>query len=335
MRYLAFSLILAVTFPSCNNCDLPTSPSSVGGSPAGRTQVWITPNVCSRDMLKLFSEPGKWVQARSKTNVFKFYPYHLGNGPSVCENNTLTNFINIVPGGAFRWLNKQNPKIEIAIEAASVKAWNCGGRMPDENVSSVSQAIRNIEASGGRVGYVAMDEPFTAVKSNCKQSSDITARQIKYYIDQLRIRHPGVSVGLIEAYPYLNTEEIEEGILAIKEAGANISFLHLDGHRHGALANNDVFGDLRRLKDFCHKENIDFGVIVWGDDGTSNQGFSNESIMTVATINAAIGAPDHIIFQSWESSSGQTLLNPDNLPENQPHTMTWIVNTGLALLGIR
>ena len=57
--------------------------------------------------------------------------------------------------------------------------------------------------------------------------------------------------------------------------------------------------------------------------------------MTAGTVNATIGVPDHVIFQSWENPPGIGSLNPDNLPESKPHTMTWVVNTGLAIFGIR
>jgi hypothetical protein len=326
--------ILSLVLIACGNLSSPTGPSFGSNLSAGQNQVWIAPNVCSEDMLNLFTEPDKWIQAKSKTNVMKFYPPHLDGNLSSC-NNTLTNFANIVPGGAFRWLSNQNPKIEIAVEAGSVKEWNCGGKMPDENFASISRIINNVEVLGGRVSYIAMDEPFTAIETNCKQPVETTSKQVKYYVDKVNARHPGVSIGLIEAYPFLSEVTIEESILALKGVGVNIPFLHLDMHRHGGLARSDIRGDLVKLKDFCHKHNIAFGIIVWGDDGSSNQVFSNEAIMTAETVNSAVGAPDHIIFQSWESSTGRKLLTPDNLPENQPHTMTWIVNVGLAIFGIR
>ena len=290
-------------------------------------------------MLDLFSKPDSWTKARSRVNVFQFYPGQADNSPCpLCRNNTFENFLTVVPGGAYRWLNDRN--IKIALEAGAVKEWNCGNKTPDENVFGISGVIRNIEASGAKVSYIAMDEPFTAVKAWCnpEQSLEVTAGQIKYFISQLKLRHPGLSIGLIEAYPYLSVKEIEESILALEKANVRISFLHIDGHRHGALANNDIPGDLARLGDLSRSRGIDYGVIVWGDDGSSNQGFSSELIMTAATVRSAVGIPDHIIFQSWERHPAylpiEVLVYPDNVPEDEPNTMTWMLNQMLTYFGI-
>jgi len=333
-----FCMLLAVSVSSCDkNCN-PVGPSSSGGGASAKTQVWVTPNIGS-DVVSLAAKPDEWTEARSKIDVMQLYPGQVDQGGCIiCGNSNLKNFIDVVPGGAFLWLNSQ--QIVFAFEAASVKDWNCGGRMPDDNVRSTSNTIRNVEMNGGRVAYIAMDEPFTAIRDNCEQPLDVTAKQVRYYIDQLKGMHPGVSIGLIEPYPYFKAEEIEEIILSLERLGVHLSFLHLDGHRHGAMADYDIPGDLRRLRDFSHNHGMDFGVLIWGDDGESNRGFASESIMTSASIKAAIDVPDHIIIQSWSWKGGDpyapgSRIYPDNIPENQPYTMMWLVNETLDYFGVR
>ncbi|MBI2064689.1 MAG: hypothetical protein HYT62_01405 [Candidatus Yanofskybacteria bacterium] len=337
MRGSLFCLLLALSVASCDKDCNPVSPSGGSGSSAG-VQVWVTPNIGS-DVVGLVAKPDDWKEARSRIDVLKLYPGQVESGGCViCGNNNLKNFMDVVPGGAFRWFN--NEGIVFALEAGAVKDWNCGGRMPDENVESASNAIRNIEMNGGRVRYLAIDEPFTAIKASCEQSIDTTAGQVKYYINRLNSMHPRVSIGLIEAYPYLGAEEIEEMVISVEKLGVHFPFLHIDGHRHGALANYDIPGDLRRLRDFSRGHGMDFGAIIWGDDGGSNQGFTNEAIMTAESIRVAIGSPDHLLIQSWSEIGNDPFapnsrIYPDNIPEDKEFTFMWLVNQQLVRFGIR
>ncbi len=112
-------------------------------------------------------------------------------------------------------------------------------------------------------------------------------------------------------------------------------FFHLDMHREGALANNNIGRDLKELEFFCHEKGIDFGVIIWGDNGSSNRQYFNGAMLTAQTVRAAIGTPDHIIFQSWsERFAVGDRIFPDNLPEDSPMTLTWIVSEILSYFGI-
>lgn len=330
MKFKALFLLLSM-MPACkDSCSLPTSPSSSypGSGSNLRSEVWLTPNLASRDMLNLFSKPDQWTEARSKINVFKFYQAQLGSSCSVCGNNILPNFLSTTTGGAFRWLNKQN--IKIAIEAASVKEWNCNGKMPGDNVAATIGAINAVNSSGGSVSYIAMDEPFVAGK-DCGQSADVTVLQVKYYIDQVKRVFPSVQIGLIEAYPAQSVKEIEDYVVKLENSGGRVSFLHIDMHRRGALSNNDTSADLREFESFSKSHGITFGAIVWGDRGDSGMNFFNDAQLVALSIRSAVGLPSHLIFQSWSSYFSEKnypdlRLVPDNLPETKDFTLTWIVN---------
>lgn len=331
--WAAFTL-LAVSLSGCDGCDTnsPTSPSGGNTNTNGKTQVWFTPNIASRDMLKLFSNPSEWTQAQTRVNVFKFYIQQSVDGCQDCGNNTYANLVKAGPSSAFNWLNHNN--IKIGLEAGAIKDWNCG-REPTDAVSGASQAIENIARAGGRVSYIAMDEPYVSTKEWCKQSIDAASNHVSYYIREIGGRYPNIAIGLIEPYPFFSAQEIKNFISVLESHGVKLPFFHLDMHREGALAWNDINKDLRELESFCRERGISFGVIIWGDNGSSNQDYFNGAMFTAQTVQAAIGAPDHLIFQSWSEQAivGDKIF-PDNLPEDSPMTLTWIVNQISSYFGI-
>lgn len=333
LSFLATALfVLAVSMPGCENCDKLRSPISPGGeSSNGQTEVWFTPNLASRDMLKLFSSPMEWFRARSHIDVFKFYVQQIVGECRDCGDNTFTNLARAGNEGAFRWLNLNN--VRIGIEAGAIKDWNCG-REPADAVSIVLQAIENVHRTGGKVSYIAMDEPYVSVREWCKQSTDTASDHVAYFVKEVNRRYPGVAIGLVEPYPSFSVKEIKSFISNLENHGVKLPFFHLDMHREGALANNNISRNLRELESFCRERSISFGVIIWGDNGLSNQQYFNGAMFTAQTVRAAIGAPDHIIFQSWSESAVGDRMFPDNLPEDSPMTLTWIVNEILSYFGI-
>ncbi len=205
---LLLLVTVAILSTGCDNCDKLRSPvSPIGEDGNGQTEVWFTPNLASRDMLRLFSNPTEWFRARSRINVFKFYIQQtFTNGCGDCGDNTFTNLAKAGNGGAFNWLNSNN--IKIGLEAGVVKDWNCG-RNPVDAVSGVLQAVGNIQGAGGRVSYIAMDEPYVSVKEWCKQSIDTASEHVAYFVREVNRRHPGIAVGLIEPYPFFSVKEIK------------------------------------------------------------------------------------------------------------------------------
>lgn len=330
----AIFLLAVSLMPGCDSCSANSPLSPSGNNSNGKTQVWFTPNVASRDMLNLFSDASQWPAARSKIDVFKFYIQQASPSDNCqgCGRNVFSNFVKVVPGGAFKWLNSNS--IKIGLEAGAVKDWNCG-RVPTDAVETTVQAVSAIHASGAVVSYVAMDEPYVSVREWCRQPIEKVSEHVSYYIKRVNDSYPGVKVGLIEPYPFFTVEEIESFIISLEKTGVRLPFFHLDMHRAGALANSDIGEDLRNIEKFCKSRGIEFGVIVWGDNGGSNQLFFNSAMYTASTIRAGIGIPDHLIFQSWsEASGGGDKIYPDNLPEDSPMTFTWIVNQLTLYFGI-
>ena len=309
---------------------------------SGFLEVWVSPNLGSKDFVDLAKYPEQWSRAKSRVTVIGFYDGQVRPGYcDICGVNTLSNFVNAVPGGFFQWLNRNG--IKIAIETGSVKGWNCG-RLPDDAIGNTLEAISSVEANGGRVSYIAMDEPFasgappkdpTSWLNPCGYGVEKTAEMVKYYTDGVNRVYPGVRIGLIEPYPHFGPLEIESFVNALEAIGVHLPFFHLDFDPN--YRDVDFGNGIRELRDFFAQKGIPFGVIIIGGNGYSNESVFNGAMNMAMRVNSTIGlgSQDHLIVQSWLNVPGQGTtatghsdlrLYPDNLPESVPATMTGTVN---------
>jgi hypothetical protein len=323
--------IAAVLLSAVLACDSPLRPSSSGlGLRLDRT--WFTPNIGSRDFLDLFTRSGDWVNARSKLQVFQFHHGNVQSGPcAICGPNVLSALLTVVPGGAFRWLHRQG--LRIAIEAGAVKG--CGDQL--SVTASAQEAVGNIIAAGGQVSYLSMDEPFANGKV-CREALDVRARRVERFIADLNAMFPNLRIGLTEAYPFSSIDELKQDVVALEAAGVQLPYLHLDiDRRHAEQLGKDVGADLRELQAFCAAHRIVFGVIIWGQNGSSNLDYYDDAMQIVNLVAPAIGLPPHLTFQSWAefppAIPDDLRLYPDNLPETAPYTHTALINNGLAVFG--
>jgi hypothetical protein len=323
--------IAAVLLGMLLGCDSPLRP---GSSRLGvrLDRIWFTPNIGSRDFLDLFTRSGDWVNARSKLQVFQFHHGNVQSGPcAVCGPNVLSALLTVVPGGAFRWLHRQG--LRIAIEAGAAKG--CGDQL--SVTASAGEAVGNIMAGGGQVSYLSMDEPFANGKI-CRDGADVTARRVERFVADLTARFPSLRVGLTEAYPFSSVDDLKQDVAALEAAGVQLPYLHLDiDRRHAAEIGKDVGADLRDLEAFCGAHRISFGVIIWGQNGSSNLDYYDDAMQIVGLVAPAIGLPSHLTFQSWAeypaARPDDLRLYPDNLPETAPYTHTALINSGLAVFG--
>ena len=329
-RWLARAAVAAISLAaaSCRDCN-PASPSSFT-EPS--REVWVSPNVASRDFLDLFTRSDEWRTARGKVSTIGFFDAQVRHEPcDLCGPNTLDRFLHVVPEGAFRWLRAN--RLWVAIEAPSVKASDCSAAA---NAGFAEEAIRNVEDAGGAVRWVAMDEPFTSGLPSCHQTIDETAAAVAGYVRMVNGAFPGTGVGLIEPYPFFSEQQIESFLDALERAGVHLPFFHVDFD--SSYPDVDFRTDLNALRAFCWQHGIRFGVIMIGSDGSSSQAAISGALDRATLLSGVLGlrAEDHILFESWldvPSLRGQQdeRLYPDNLPENDPFTMMGLVNTALTL----
>ncbi len=313
-------------------------------TPVPSDMVWFGPNFGSRDYAELFTKPEQWRSARGKVNVFKFDQQSVLEQPCViCGDNILHTFVNV---DAFRKVNDWG--VATALTVGALKEWGCTGTA---EFRAASVAIQNIQANGGVVTFLDMDEPFMggryapnpASNKTCGYSTEQSADVTALFIRQVKAAYPNIRVGDTEPYPLFSVDELEQWTRALEARGVTPAYFHLDVEPVWARERKlDVAGDLRKLSQFFKERGIPFGVIFiseWPDAG-SDRAYFDSTMKWIRFVNAAIGKPQHVIFNSWQAEPEDRtnkLLHwvPINLPENDPaiYSHSRLLLEGLAVFG--
>jgi hypothetical protein len=299
--------------------------------------VWYGPNMGSVDFPELFSQPELWSTARDRVDVFKFasnalagFPYDIGG------DNVLDTFVEV---GAFAKLHEWG--IAISVEAGAIKFFACEAQ---SWADYANLAIDNVEANGGQVSFLSMDEPLIGGQvvengQTCGLTMDETAAVVAEFVSLVTTAHPDVIVGDIEAYPHYPVADLEQWILALQDAGVTPAFLHLDVDIERAeVESQNVIDDLRRLRDFSEQQGIPFGVILTANwtFTDSDERYFQSTTEWADTVTTALGRTSHVIFQSWWGPAPSGLHEvPINLPEDDPAvpSHTRLINEILDALG--
>jgi len=329
-------------------------------------------------MLDLFNQPEQWNSARSKIDVFKFYTVQVGTGgwscvghPAYnCGDNHLENFVDVQ---AFSKLGQWG--IDIAVEsffAGPIMSYDPLECSTPEYVYNLTldgsiNVIQNIEANGGVVRYLAMDEPIrrwyplyyyiytgqTDPRPCLVDSLGELADHVAAYIHQMQIWFPSVSIGQIGLYPEVGVDQFKEWIFALEARGVSLPFLHIDVHgprvdQYISFGINiDVAVDMAELKTFLNAHNIEFGVIFfdtyydiqyWQPDEYNDSTYYARTMNWVNFVHDANLKPDHNIFQSWVFPYYTTGIGPNEIPVNLPeddstiYSHTRLINDGYDIL---
>lgn len=314
-------------------------PRTAAGYRNTGTQVWLVP-VPAGDMMRLAEQPESWPTAQQRIDVVSVHVLQAYHHPGFecgvpCGPNTYPNLMQVVPGGMFKWLSE---RFILGIDSESVKSHACTEELVRGLANMTLNAIVNAERHGGRVSYLSMDEPFasgvfpvdTPGFGGCGLSVHEVARLQRVYNDTIHAAFPRVAIGFIEPYPKFSVEEIMSQLLELEHAGVPIPYFHLDLHLQGAIRErSDVAHDLRRLHEFCRARGIPFATIIFGEDGTSNEGYAADAWATARLIATTTGVTEHTVFQSWAESEPGNLVSrkdkPDTVPETDPFTHTGLV----------
>lgn len=293
--------------------------------PVSADRIWFSPGPGTLDYLRLFEHPEEWTRARSVVTVFKFYAQHTQTpAPGIVGPNT---YDALVRAGAFRKLTSW--RIKTALEAGDVKEFWC---TPDASgmeasVRSTLDAVQAIERAGGRLAYLAMDEPWVSGRSRMCDGPALepTADRVALYMSAVGRAYPALRIGLIEAYPFSSAEAIETMVRLLRARGTPPAFLHMDVDWH-LLRIGEFSRDMKRLQAFAAALNIPFGIIIVGYNGEADALYA---IDTAALTNLTADAfqtwdamPQHVVFQSWVVTSTGLFITPSNLPEERQYTHT-------------
>jgi len=298
-------------------------------------QVWYGPNMGSVDFPELFTSPERWSAARERVDVFQFYGNAVSGDPfDIGGDNVLDTFVDV---DAFGQLHEWG--IAIALEMGVIKWFACGHASWAEYAN---RGITNVEANGGRVSFVAMDEPLLGGQISeggvgCDYSVEEAAAEVAAFMTAVTAEHPDVRIGTIETIPPHTVGEIEEWMLALEAAGAKPAFLHLDVEIADGIANPVFVAELRQLRDFSEDRGIPFGLILTADwqVADSHQAYYESVMQWTHTIRLGMGRPSHLIFQSWMGPAANGFHEmPVNLPEDEPgvYSHTRLILDGLGTL---
>ena len=301
-----------------------------GVTPGAQTNVaadriWFSPSPGSIDYLGLFEHPEEWARARQLVSVFKFYQQHTQTpAPDIVGPNT---YDALARAGAFRLLTQWTKKI--AIEAGSVKEFYC---TPDasgmnESIGKTLDTLRAVQAAGGTVAYIAMDEPFVSGRARVcgGPALEPTADRVATYVSAVKAASPNVAIGLIEAYPFSSADMIEAEVGLLQARGATPAFLHMDvdWHLSGAAAFKT---DMARLSAFAAARKIPFGIIITGYDGNADALYAVDAYkitdLIATTFQTWAHMPDHLIVQSWAVTSTGLVITPANLDDERAFSHT-------------
>ncbi len=290
-------------------------------------RLWFAPSPGSIDYLDLFTHPDQWPLARQVMSVFKFYQQHTQTpAPDLVGPNTYDALVRV---GAFRMLASWNK--HIAIEAGAVKDFYC---TPD--ASGMNQAIANsldsiraVQAAGGTVSYISMDDPFASGKAAVcgGPALEPTADRIATYVRGVKSAFPSISIGLSEAFPLTGEADLERALDLLDARGARPVFLHADvDSRALAKFGADFTRDMRALRQACRSRDIAFGIIIWGYNGDADALYALDAGYVARETATAFPSwddlPDNLIVQSWAVSSSGLVITPSNLPEDRAATHT-------------
>lgn len=293
--------------------------------PRAADRIWFSPGPGTLDFIGLFERPGEWAHTRQLVDVFKFYNQHLQSpaDPIVGPNS----YDALVRVDAFRQVRRWG--IKTALEIGSVKEFFCepGSGGMDASARNTVASVRAIEAAGGTLDYIAMDEPWVSGRARVcgGPALEPTADMVAAYMSAVQRAAPRTAIGLIEAYPFSSADAIVRMLDLLDARGTRPAFLHMDVDWH-SLATGEFARDMVRLKAVADSRQITFGIIVIGYDGEADVLYAVDARGIAHLIADAFKTwddmPQHVIFQSWVVTSTGLFITPSNLPEDRANTHT-------------
>lgn len=306
------------------------APPGAQSASVAQDRLWFAPSPGSLDYLDLFTHPDEWPMARQLISVFKFYQQHTQTpAPDIVGPNS---YDALVRAGAFRLIGDWKKKI--AIEEASVKDYYCTADASGMNASiqSTLDSIGAVQAAGGAVSYISMDDPFASGQAPVcgGPALEPTADRIAMYVRGVHAVYPAVRVGFSEAFPLTSEPSLERALDLLIARGVTPAFLHADvDSRALARFGADFTRDMRALRQACRVRGIAFGIIVWGYNGDADALYALDAGYVASEIGTAFTSwtdmPDNLVVQSWAVSSAGLVITPSNLPEDQSYTHTNLV----------
>jgi hypothetical protein len=176
-----------------------------------------------------------------------------------------------------------------------------------------------------------LQEPSYSVKYDCNQDFFWGADMIGNLIKEVKKKHPGTRVGVVEPYPAMHTGDFESMMRAFESRHVLPDFVHLDiDIAHVVKENIDFTKGLGSLGTSFHRRDLPWGIVLWGADSKSPVIYQDQVLYLAARVKEALSQvaaqPRRFIVQSWAGNDGELRSNPPNLKEHQDTSHTYLLN---------
>jgi hypothetical protein len=316
LTFLIFILLLASLTSARSQSNVPPTASP-------KPIVWFCPEVPflipwtgfsgSPQYFDLFQDNSEWPHAEKHVQVFKIYGYLVQKA----TDSQLQSM--------FAYLKRHN--IALAFEFGLMSRPEGGEGVEGFGGESLLGAVQKIEADGGDLKYVAMDEPL--YYGGLYRGPGAPAWSQQQVVDNITIAvkalhavYPNIEVGDIEPFGAPDDSDVccySSGIAAMEKSfGAPLPFFDLDidwGAPH-------VFTAIGAMRDGIRKHGVPWGMIYNGDgpDSSSAQ-WLGETADNAKRTEIQDGTPDIVIFQSWTPQP--KILLPEEQQDSFTHLINW------------
>ena len=279
-------------------------------SPAQCAEFWVAtttlfgrdrgrPHIAA-DFLDLFQDGSQWDTASQNLRVFKIDWAFVDRAP-----------IDVLRM-SFEALQKRG--ISLAWEMGAIPPGQDCGAGTEGYAGDTEKRLSRIKEAGGRLDYVAMDEPFwfghfAKTKNTCALTMSELASSVAKQLSLVYAAFPDVKVGDIEPVIGGSADTYVNGLFAwfdefARANGRPLAFFHADVNWQG-----DGEEVLPAIEAHLHGNKIRFGLIINGDPhASSDSGWTNvamihlQQIVDLDRLN-----PDDIVFQSWDDRPTRVL----------------------------
>ena len=270
---------------------------------AGQPSIWFCPlsqltgpmlYTGSPEYVSLFADDAPWKNATRHVTVFKIYRDWLADATDAELKNQ------------FAFLKRHH--IALALEYGVLTSPHGGWPGEGFRGETLPAMVRRIQREGGELKYLGMDEPLShsVFKGNGAPPLARTVADAVTNIKAVLREFPNIEFGDVEPLMDVSGQGMTQrdeiagyhaGIEEFKAAlGKPLAFFDADVDWNSRTTTDDLVA----LRQMLKTEQVPFGIIYDGD----NQNLSDSSWLTtaryhIALAEAAVGAPDIVLFQSW------------------------------------
>jgi len=337
---MGFITVLVWLFLGC------TFAQNAFGNGAGKTDIWICPRITNpAELSKIFSKESDWFQAKSGTDVYKFF------------------------AGAIERMDQK--ELKAAVDFLNDAGIEIGVEIPPTSRSArqVKEYYDRIAAAGGRLKYADMDNPMgiwmdrhggenpDLSEAKKKRLMKEAADWLVEWVSEAQQIMPDLQIGLIECVWRYSWNEYPPAIPAetfsgndpphgnmrvaldylferLDEENLELAFFHGEHARLKVMElaegeGADIWGKLKAIEKYIRNKGLEFGIIYcdestarwWPDRIRENTDkvFCRKVHEAVTEHIAAGGKLDDIVIQSWVKAP------EDFLPESKWGTFSSLV----------